>query len=141
MYFNQQIAFVGNIGRDAEVREGIGNPFMSTAIAVNKKLRDGTRRTMWVQLTKNTPSDFEKKMTQKSSQWLVEGYLKTDEEGNPRTYTDRNGVIKAKFELQVTNMVLLKSAEEVALLREARGFDYNNEDFGPVDEAEDDIPF
>lgn len=132
------IIFVGNLGRDPEMRyTPSGQAVTSFSVASNRQYRnsDGqqVKETIWFRVsTWGRTAETCNNYLQKGSKVLVEGRLVPDKEtGNPRVFTRQDGSCGASYEVNATTVRFLTSRAEAA------GLDEGEEDL--VDDEE--IPF
>lgn len=104
-------SIIGNIGRNAQVREVNGSFAVNFSVAHNERIvsRDGevTDKTIWLNCTQ-----WIKKRTE-LAKYLIRGTL-VYVEGKPemKIYTADNGKAAVDFRLRVTNIELLSSPKE-----------------------------
>ena len=135
-----RISFIGNLGRDPEMRyTPDGTPVTNFSVATNRKwnVEGGSQgeETIWFRVTvwrrlAETCNEY----LAKGRQVYVEGRLRADPEtGGPRIWTGRDGEPRASFEL---------TAQAVRFLSGGNGGSRPATDEGPPAEDEDDsIPF
>lgn len=130
----QKLVIVGNLGRDPEMRYmSDGTAVTNFNVAVNRRWTDRQSgqlvdETTWFRVSAwGKRAETVNQYVSKGSKVLVEGRLRPNENGAPRTYTDNNGVVRASFEVHAEDVRFLSSngsSEQVAVAQE-----------------EDDIPF
>lgn len=108
-----KMTVIGNLGRDAEIREAGSARVISFAVAHSEKYRDRqtnmmVEKTVWVNCSYWRDPD-----KTGVAQYLTKG-KKVYVEGTPssRAYTDRDGNMRASLDLRVLNLELLSSAGE-----------------------------
>jgi single-strand DNA-binding protein len=129
------IIIAGYLGRDPEMRHlPNGTPVSDFSLASTRRwtAQDGTpqEETIWVRVSAfGGQAEACSRYLEKGAPVLVEGRLRPDESGNPRTWTGQDGQVRASFEV---------AAQTVRFLgrREAAGTEAYDEP--PQDE---DIPF
>lgn len=128
----QKLILQGNLVRDPEMRyTPDGTAVCNFTIAVNEPGKDSPmwmRVSVWGQQAENSAEYLEKGQTV-----LVEGKLKHDN-GNPRQWKDRNGKIRASYEMTGYYVVFGKKANGNGGQQGQQGGGYS----GP---PEDQIPF
>lgn len=140
-----QLIFVGNLGRDPEMRfTPSGREVTNLSVATNRRWTDSEgetqEETIWFRVSvwgKQAIACNE--YLAKGRQVLVIGRLRADEFGNPRTYTRADGSIGTSFEVNARTVRFLGG-------RNGAGAEADEDPtgiVGPVaDEAtEDEIPF
>lgn len=106
-----RMMMIGNLGRDAEVRDAGGQKVISFTVAHNESYTDrqGVKQTrgLWVQC-----NYWREPGHTAVAQYLQAG-TKVYVEGTPsvRTYTDKNQQVQASLELRVLNLELLGSKD------------------------------
>jgi len=110
----QKATLVGYIGNDAEMRfTPQGNPVSNFSVAVNSgwgdsKVTTWFRVTVWGKLAESLSQYLTK-----GKLVLVEGELKPDPEtGNPRIWTNNDGIAKSSFEVTAREIRLLGGKTE-----------------------------
>ena len=109
----QKLIIIGNLGRDPEMRYTVdGKPVTSFSVAVS----DRKDETMWVRVsTWNKLAETCNQHLHKGSKVLVEGRLKADAQGNPRTYERKDGSgWSASFEVAASSVKFLSGKDEPA---------------------------
>ena len=104
---------VGNLGRDPVLRYlGSGTAVCDFSVASGRKYKksDGTEvdETVWYTVTVwGDQAETCHKWLTKGRPVLVEGRLKPDENGNPRSFQRQDGTWGAKFEMTATDVKFL----------------------------------
>lgn len=107
-----KLTAIGNLGRDAEIRDVNGKRVINFSIAHSEKFKDQNgvqnERTTWVKCAMWRDAD-----KTKVAQYLTKG-TRVYVEGMPAVsaYISRDGESRASLELRVTNLELLGSKEE-----------------------------
>jgi single-strand DNA-binding protein len=136
----QKIIFVGNLGRDPEMRYmQDGSPVTSFSVATNRKFTDrsGENRdeTIWFRVSVwGRQAEICNEYLRKGRQVLVEGRLRADENGNPRIWNRQDGTPAASFEVNAQTVRFLGTREDGDFASDM------DEPLGPST-TEDDIPF
>ncbi len=113
-----QIVIVGNLGRDPEPRyTPSGTPVTSFNVATNRKYTgsDGNqvKETTWFHVSVfGKQAEACAQYLKKGSAVLVEGRLRPDEKGGPRTFTRQDGSAGASFEVTANTVRFLSSRAE-----------------------------
>ena len=119
----QHITLVGNLGRDPELR-------------YTQAGEKQDRTTWWKVSVWGKQAENCNQFLTKGSRVLVEGTLRGDESGNPRTYQKKDGTTGSSFEM---------TAKEVRFLSAKNGSDDGGGAAAPaatkVGVAMDDLPF
>lgn len=106
----QKIEIIGRVTRDAEGRYTPSGKFiLSWNMAVDVGYGEN-KKTMWVRC--QLWGERGEKAAQhilKGKPLFVEGRLNVAADGNPPTWTDQGGKVKASFEIDVQNYVFLPS--------------------------------
>lgn len=137
----QELTLVGNLAKDPALRympDGTG--VCTLVLAVNDKVKNSSGgyddHTTWFRVTAwGKQAETVNQYLAKGRQVLVVGRLKSDENGNPRTWTDNSGVTRAGYDVTASTIKFLGK----------RG-DYENAGSGsagqqPVDEDDDALAF
>lgn len=86
-----EITVIGNVGRDAELRQAVGKPVCSYSVAV----RMGKEKTSWVKVTTwGKQAELDAQYVKSGMKVIVRGVPQTDDKGLPRTY-EKDGVVKS----------------------------------------------
>ena len=132
----QHITLIGNLGRDPELRyTPAGQPVTDLSVATKETWKDQSgekkdRTTWWKISVWGKQAENCNQFLVKGSRVLVEGTLRGDESGNPRTYQKKDGTTGTSFEM---------TAKEVRFLS-AKGV--SESDGQSVEKvAVDDLPF
>jgi len=138
----QHITLVGNLGRDPELRyTPAGQPVTDLSVATKEVWKDQAgekqdRTTWWKVSVWGKQAENCNQFLTKGSRVLVEGTLRGDESGNPRTYQKKDGTTGSSFEM---------TAKEVRFLSAKNGSDDGGGAASPaatkVGVAMDDLPF
>ena len=138
----QHITWVGNLGRDPELRyTPAGQPVTDLSVATKEVWKDQAgekqdRTTWWKVSVWGKQAENCNQFLTKGSRVLVEGTLRGDESGNPRTYQKKDGTTGSSFEM---------TAKEVRFLSAKNGSDDGGGAAAPaatkVGVAMDDLPF
>lgn len=135
----QKIVFVGNLGRDPEMRYTPGGTAVTNLnVATNRTYTDNSgeqiKETVWFRVSVwGKQAESVHQYLRKGRQVLVEGRLTGDENGNPRIWNRKDGSPAASFEV---------SAISVRFLGGRGDADVGDIEGGPsAPESEEDIPF
>lgn len=108
-----KIVIVGHLGRDPEMRyTPDGTPVTNFSVATSRKWNrpDESKgeETIWFRVTAwRRMAEVCNEYLQKGRQVLVEGRLRPDEKGNPRTFTRNDGTTGASFEVTALTVKFL----------------------------------
>jgi len=133
-----KVIIMGNLGRDPELRYiDDGTPVCNFSVATNNKWssKDGTKHeeTTWFRITAwRGLAETVNRYMSKGKQVYVEGTLKSDESGNPRTFERGDGITGASYEV---------TANTVRFLGNRNGDNDAAEEAPVAAPAEADIPF
>ena len=110
---HHKITITGNLGRDPELKYmSDGKAVASFTVAVTDGFGD-KKKTIWFKVSVwGKPAENANQYLRKGSTVLVEGKLVTDESGNPRTYTAKDGTTRSSFEMNASEVVYLTKAEK-----------------------------
>ena len=136
----QKIIFVGNLGRDPEMRyTPSGQAVCNLSVATNRTWsRDGEQQkeTTWFRVTVwGRQAETVQQYLRKGRSVLVEGRLNPDENGNPRIWTSNDGQPRASYEVTAQTIRFLGGRGDEAGLEADDAFAAG----GP--QSEDEIPF
>lgn len=135
----QKLLFVGNLGRDPEMRYTPGGQAVTNlSVATNRRYTksDGEQveETTWFRVSVwGRQAETVNQYLRKGRRVLVEGRLMPDENGNPRTFERNDGTIGASFEVNAQRVVFLGGRGEGGFGEE--------EALDQAPESEDEIPF
>lgn len=135
----QKLVFVGNLGRDPEMRYTPGGQAVTNlSVATNRRYTnsDGEQieETTWFRVAVwGRQAETVHQYLRKGRRVLVEGRLVPDENGNPRIWNRQDGTPAASFEVNAQRVVFLGGREE--------GGSGGEDAFDEVPESEDEIPF
>lgn len=115
-----KVIIVGYLGRDPEIRYlPDGQPVANFSVATNRRWTDqsGQQReeTIWWRVSVfGKTAEICKQYLAKGRAVLVEGRMRADENGNPRTWTGQDGVVRASYEVTADAVRFLGRREEEA---------------------------
>lgn len=139
----QKIILIGNLGGDPQMRYmQDGRPVTNFSMATNRRWTDRNTgqqvdETTWFRVAVWGPqAETVNQYLSKGRRVLVEGRLRSDENGGPRLYTRQDGTVGASFEVTADFVRFLGGRDEGG----DSGFEDDSFDQSPVEE-EDDIPF
>lgn len=140
----QKIIIVGNLGGDPQMRYmQDGRPVTNFSMATNRRWTDRNTgqqvdETTWFRVAVwGSQAESVNQYLSKGRRVLVEGRLRSDENGGPRLYTRQDGTVGASFEVTADTVQFMGGRDE----GDAGAFDSGDDfDQSPVEE-EDDIPF
>lgn len=137
-----KITITGNLGRDPEMKYlSDGKAVTSFTVAVTDGFGD-KKKTIWVKVSVwGKPAENANQYLRKGSTVLVEGKLVTDESGNPRTYTAKDGTTRASFEVNASEIVYLSKAEKNEEQQQPTSATAPRKSVPQSTIDEDDIPF
>jgi single-strand DNA-binding protein len=112
----QRITLVGNLGRDPEMRYlPNGNPVTNFTLATNRSYTSNgekVKETTWFRISAwNKLAEICNQYLKVGSKVLVEGKLKPDENGSPRSWI-KDGVSYASYEVTASEVLFLDSRSE-----------------------------
>lgn len=136
----QKLTIVGNLGKDPEMRfMPDGTAVTNISVATSRKWNNAAgqqqeettwfRVAVWGKQAENCHSYLAK-----GRMVLVEGRLKPDEHGNPKTFTRNDGSVGAAFEVHAETVRFLGGKAD-----QARA-DEDKDVYKPIDD-DDDAPF
>jgi single-strand DNA-binding protein len=114
----QRIVIVGYLGRDPEMRyTADGTPVTNFSVATSRRWNrpDGTQmdETVWFRVSAwRRLAETCNEYLQKGRLVLVEGRLRPDDKGNPRTFTRNDGTAGASYEVTALNVRFLGRRDE-----------------------------
>ena len=106
----QKLVIVGRLGRDPELRympDGTGVCNISVAVDGTKKIKGGgyEKTTTWFSVSVwGQQGEHVSQYLTKGSEVIVDGVLDADEYGNPPTWTNRNGEMRAQFKVRAKDV-------------------------------------
>jgi len=111
------VIIVGNLGRDPELRYASnGNAVTTLSVASNRtytKNDEKVKETTWFKVSVwGKQAESCSQYLKKGSSVLVEGELRPDENGNPRTWTKSDGSSAASYEVNARTVRFLTSNKE-----------------------------
>jgi len=111
----QKLIIIGNLGRDPEMRyTPEGKPNTTFSVATSRKFGD-TDETTWFRVSVwGNQAEACNQYLRKGSKVLVEGALKPDAGGNPRTYERKDGGWAASYEVLASAVKFLSGKDELA---------------------------
>jgi len=138
------VIIAGNLGRDPEMRYlPNGTPVTNFSVASNRRWtgQDGEvkEETIWFRVSAfGRLAETCNQYLSKGRQVLVEGRLRPDERGGPRTWTGQDGTVRASFEVVAQVVRFLGRRDEAAAVAEVPAY----EEQPPGEEGgEEEIPF
>lgn len=111
----QHITLIGNLGRDPELRyTPAGQPVTDLSVATKETWKDQSgekkdRTTWWKISVWGKQAENCNQFLVKGSRVLVEGTLRGDESGNPRTYQKKDGTTGTSFEMTAKDVRFLSA--------------------------------
>ena len=112
----QKLIFIGNLGSNPEQRfTPSGDPVTTFSVATSRKYGE-TDETTWFRVSVwGKQAETCNQYLHKGSKVLVEGALKADAQGNPRTYERKDGGgWSASFEVVASAVKFLSGKDEPA---------------------------
>jgi single-strand DNA-binding protein len=112
-----RIEFIGNVGRDPELRfTPDGKPICGFSVASSRTWKnaagEAVKETIWFNVTVWGPrAEIMNQYIQKGKKVFVEGRLKPDAVGSPRVWKSGDGEAKASFDVTADNVVFLSRAD------------------------------
>jgi len=116
----QKLTVVGNLGADPEMRYmPDGTAVTNFSLATNRKWKDQSgelaEETTWFRVSVfGRQAEACNEYLSRGRQVLVEGRLKPDERGGPRTFTRNDGTVGASFEVTANTVRFLQGGSEQA---------------------------
>ncbi len=107
-----KLTIVGNLGKDPEMKYTTDGKAVTTFSVAASNRKDETvwfRVSTWEKLAETC-----NQYLHKGSKVLVEGALKADAQGNPRTYERKDGTWGASFEVVASAVKFLSGKDEPA---------------------------
>jgi len=143
----QKIIVVGNLGGDPEMRYmPDGTAVTNFSMATSRRWTDGgtgepREETTWFRVSVwRKQAETANQYLSKGSKVLVEGRLRPDTSGGPRTFTRHDGTVGASFEITADMVRFLSSREEDGSYSGGDG-DAGAQAAPAAAAEEDDIPF
>ena len=111
----QKLIIIGNLGKDPEMRyTPDGKAITTLSVATSRKV-NGADETTWFRVSVwGNQAETCNQYLHKGSKVLVEGALKADAQGNPRTYERKDGGWGASFEVVASAVKFLSGKDELA---------------------------
>ena len=111
----QKLIIIGNLGKDPEMRyTPDGKAITTLSVATSRKAK-GADETTWFRVTVfGQQAEACNQYLHKGSKVLVEGALKPDAGGNPRTYERKDGGWAASYEVTADTVRFLTGKGEPA---------------------------
>ena len=140
----QKVIVVGNLGRDPEMRYmPDGTAVTSFSVATSRRWTDRASgqpvdETTWFRVSVwGRQAESANQYLSKGRKVLVEGRLKPDANGGPRTWTAQDGTVRASFEITADTVRFLSGREDTG------GYAGDGDGYAAAAPAqeEDDIPF
>ena len=111
----QKLIIIGNLGRDPEMRYTTeGKPVTSFSVATSRKFGDKDETTWFRVSVWGNQAETCNQYLHKGSKVLVEGALKADAQGNPRTYERKDGTWGASYDVTADAVKFLSGKDEPA---------------------------
>jgi len=113
------LIIVGNVGREPEMRYTPSGQAVTTfPVATNRSYTtqngEAVKETIWFRVTTwGKQAETNKQYVKKGMKVLIEGRLTPDKDGNPRTYTKKDGTTSASFEVTASTVRFLSSNDKV----------------------------
>ncbi len=140
----QKVIVIGNLGRDPEMRYmPDGTAVTNFNVATNRRWTDKASgqpvdETTWFRVSVwRNQAETANQYLSKGSKVLVEGRLKPDANGGPRTWTAQDGTVRASFEITADTVRFLSGREDGSTISDGGGGGYA----AAAPAQEDDIPF
>ncbi len=108
-----KLIIAGNLGRDPEMRYlQDGTAVTNFTVAVNDGFGE-RKKTLWVRVSAfGRRAEVANQYLSKGSKILVEGTLTSDDNGEPRTWTSRDGTVRASWEMRADNFTFIGSRDD-----------------------------
>lgn len=117
-----RVIIAGYLGRDPEIRYlPDGQAVANFSIATSRRWTDQSgqprEETIWWRVSAfGKTAENCKQYLAKGRAALVEGRMRPDENGNPRTWTGQDGVVRASYEVTADTVRFLGRREEEAVV-------------------------
>ena len=111
-----KLTIVGNLGKDPEMKYTTDGKAVTTFSVAASNRKDETtwfRVSVW-----GNQAETCNQYLHKGSKVLVEGALKADAQGNPRTYERKDGGWSASYEVVASSVKFLSGKDEPAVTDE-----------------------
>lgn len=113
----QKIVIVGNLGRDPEMRYmPDGTAVTNISVATSEKVKKNgvyTPHTTWFRVTVwGKQGENVNQYLSKGSKVLVEGRLKSNDDGNPTIWTTNSGEARANFDITADTVRFLSGRSD-----------------------------
>ena len=106
----QKLIIIGNLGKEPEMKYTTDGKAVTTFSVAASNRKD---ETVWYRITTwDKQAETCNKYLHKGSKVLVEGALKADAQGNPRTYERKDGGWGASFEVVASSVKFLSGKDE-----------------------------
>lgn len=109
--------FIGNVGREPEMRfTPSGQAVTNFSVGVNEKYTTSSgekvSKTIWFRVTTwGKLAEITNQYVVKGMKVFVSGKLNAADDGNPRTYQDKQGNVRANFEVTAHDVEFLSRSE------------------------------
>ena len=111
----QKLIIIGNLGSNPEMRfTPNGDPVTTFSVATSRKYGEKDETTWFRVSVWGKQAESCNQYLHKGSKVLVEGALKADAQGNPRTYERKDGTWGASFEVTASAVKFLSGKDEPA---------------------------
>lgn len=109
----QKITVVGHLGRDPELRYlPNGNAVCNFSIGVSEK-NNGVKHTTWFKVSLwGKRAEAANQYLTKGVPVLVTGRLRSGDDGNPATFTKRDGTMGTSFEINADDFSFMGSKDD-----------------------------
>ena len=108
-----KLTIVGNLGKDPEMKYTTDGKAVTTFSVAASNRKD---ETVWFRVsTWDKQAETCNQYLHKGSKVLVEGALKADAQGNPRTYERKDGTWGSSFEVTASAVKFLSGKDEPAV--------------------------
>jgi single-stranded DNA-binding protein len=109
-YNKHMITLVGKVATEPKVIETANSEFAYFSLPIQESWGKGEERkkhTTWYKITANGPFvNVVKNYIHKGSFVVIDGRPVSDKDGNPKTYTAKDGTAKAEFTVNIINIVI-----------------------------------
>ena len=113
----QNYTFIGNVGRDPEMRyTGSGQAVTAFSVAVTEQYKnpagENVKKTIWIRVSAwGKLAETVNQYVKKGMMVYVSGKLTADDSGGPKVYTKQDGTAASSFEVNAQQVLFLSRVE------------------------------